>query len=306
MSQIEHSWFPSGDVCFLRDLLEKLTGKYYFMSVDQGNTEMLDMSSAMKKYPRTPHLEGSNIQEGDSDESERVPFDFVHDKYLVVEEKVDGSCTGISFPDGDTMKFQSRGHYLAGGPREKQYDLFKSWAWQHYADLRRAFGKRYIMYGEWMYAKHTIWYDRLPSFFMEFDVYDKKREVFLSTAARNVLLRGLRSFLQSVRVIQAGAFDTLQDLVALVGSSAFINHDEAVRRAEFLQACDFAVTKHELELSRTDLGVTMEGLYIKHEVRDKVIGRYKWVRADFVQRVNESDTHWHGRPIVRNKLWNEK
>ncbi len=33
---------------------------------------------------------------------------------------------------------------------------------------------RYIMYGEWLYAKHTVFYDNLTHYFMEFDIYDKK------------------------------------------------------------------------------------------------------------------------------------
>jgi len=52
-------------------------------------------------------------------------------------------------------------------------------------------GARYIMYGEWMYAKHTVFYDRLPHTFLEFDVYDRKARVFLSTKARRALLTGL-------------------------------------------------------------------------------------------------------------------
>ena len=41
------------------------------------------------KYPRTPHIEGSNLQDGDYDLSQ-IPYSYLKNKYLVIEEKVDG------------------------------------------------------------------------------------------------------------------------------------------------------------------------------------------------------------------------
>ena len=79
------------------------------------------------KYPRTPHLDGSRVQPGDEDlavvgaaDLERLP--------LVIEEKLDGSNCGIGFDADETLVLQSRGHVLAGGPREQQFDLLKRWA----------------------------------------------------------------------------------------------------------------------------------------------------------------------------------
>lgn len=40
--------------------------------------------------------------------------------------------------------------------------------------LYEVLGRRYVMYGEWMYAKHTIYYDLLPHYYMEFDVLDRE------------------------------------------------------------------------------------------------------------------------------------
>ena len=42
----------------------------------------------LKKYPRTPHLEGSRLQPGDEDLSQ-VPFSYIKGKHLVVEEKIE-------------------------------------------------------------------------------------------------------------------------------------------------------------------------------------------------------------------------
>ena len=66
------------------------------------------------KYPRTPHIEGSRLQPGDEDLSQ-VPFSAIAGKHLVVEEKIDGANSAISFDPQGNLLLQSRGHYLTGG-----------------------------------------------------------------------------------------------------------------------------------------------------------------------------------------------
>jgi hypothetical protein len=46
----------------------------------------------------------------------------------------------------------------------------------------------------------------------------------------------------------------------------------------------------------------MEGLYIKVEEDGRVTDRMKFVRATFLQVVEESKTHWLERPIIPNGL----
>jgi hypothetical protein len=55
-------------------------------------------------------------------------------------------------------------------------------------------------------------------------------------------------------------------------------------------------------LFETDPSRLMEGLYIKVEAEDKVTERYKYVRADFLTTVLNSQSHWLNRPIVPNQL----
>ena len=75
----------------------------------------------IKKYPRTPHLQGSRLQPGDEDLSQ-IPFDCIRGKLIVVEEKVDGANCAISFDDDGQLLLQSRGHYLTGGYRERHFN----------------------------------------------------------------------------------------------------------------------------------------------------------------------------------------
>ena len=145
----------------------------------------------IRKFPRTQHVEGSRLQKGDED-LEQVPLKDLYGKHLVIEEKQDGANSGISFVN-EALKLQSRGHYLQGGPRETRFTLFKQWATTHSDDFYLALGDRYIAYGEWLYKKHTVFYDALKHFWAEFDIYDRSREVFLDTASRCELLNGVRS-----------------------------------------------------------------------------------------------------------------
>ena len=81
--------------------------------------------SELIKYPRTPHLKGSKLQPGDEDLSQIFPSKILG-KYIVIEEKVDGANTAISFDENGELLLQNRGHYLTGGFRERHYNLFKN------------------------------------------------------------------------------------------------------------------------------------------------------------------------------------
>ncbi|MGI9410217.1 MAG: hypothetical protein ACR2OV_09095, partial [Hyphomicrobiaceae bacterium] len=53
---------------------------------------------------------------------------------------------------------------------------------------------------------------------------------------------------------------------------------------------------------QTDPSDLMEGLYIKIEEQGRVVERLKYVRADFLTTVVNSDSHWQSRPILPNRL----
>jgi hypothetical protein len=192
---------------------------------------------------------------------------------------------------------QSRGHYLTGGARERHFDRFKAWAHAHAAPLRSALGDRYVLFGEWLYAKHTIFYNELPHYFLEFDVLDRRTEEFLDTPSRAALLAGLP--IVSVRVVRAGAFDRVEELVRLLGDSAFIRPGHL---AELRAACEARGIDAERALRETDDETRMEGLYIKVEEGGVVQERYKYIRATFLSRVLASESHWLDRPIIPNGL----
>lgn len=256
-------------------------------------------SGELRKYPRTRHIEGSRLQPGDED-LDSVPFRALAGCHLVVEEKVDGANAGLRFVDG-SLQLQSRGHFLGGGPRERHFALFKQWARCHEARFREALGERYVMYGEWVYAKHTIFYDRLPHYFLEFDVLDLETDCFLDTPSRRRLLAGLP--VAAVPVLAAQSFASLGALRALLAPSLYKSAAwrEALRLAA-LQGEAARFGSVERVVAETDPADAAEGLYVKHEEDGRVVGRYKFVRASFLTSVLDAGSHWLERPIVANQL----
>ncbi|MDY3552278.1 RNA ligase family protein [Gemmata sp. JC717] len=175
--------------------------------------------NAIRKYPRTRHLIGSRLQAGDED-LDAVPMSELKGRHVVLEEKMDGANCGVSFSPELELRLQSRGHYLTGGPRERQFDLLKQWAGAMSDRLLDRLTDRYVMYGEWMYAKHTVYYDALPHFFMEFDILDTATGAFLDTPRRAELLAELP--VKPVKVLFAGEFPGEEFLRGLVGPSHFV------------------------------------------------------------------------------------
>jgi len=254
------------------------------------------MPDDLFKYPRTRHVRGSRLQHGDEDLDD-VPFDDLRGKHLIIEEKIDGANAGISFSDDGTLRLQSRGHFLVGGGRERQFDLLKTWATCIQDDLRDVLENRYVLYGEWMFAKHTVFYDRLPHYFFEFDVLDTADGTFLSTDRRRDLLTGLP--IESVRVLRSGSAESIEQLAALVKPSLFKSSNWRESLAEAARAEGLDPVRAAAETDPSDL---MEGLYIKWEQGGAVKGRYKFVRSDFTSTILDSGTHWAQRPTLPNRL----
>ncbi len=237
------------------------------------------------------------MQKGD-EELKAIPFDELSGRFLVIEEKLDGANSGISFtPDGQLL-LQSRGHYLAGGGRERQFELLKAWAHRRTADLWALLGDRYLLYGEWLFAKHSVFYTDLPHYFFEFDIYDKAQAQFPSTERRREFLKNT-PFVVSVPVLHTGPVRTLEELISFIGRSAYIRHGHL----EVLRAvCEREGLDPVKIAEQTEPSGWMEGLYVKWENHDKVRGRFKYIRAGFLQTVLESDSHWMDRPVVPNQL----
>ncbi|MEM7315682.1 MAG: RNA ligase family protein, partial [Planctomycetota bacterium] len=180
------------------------------------------------------------------------------------------------FADGELI-LQCRGHLITAG-MHPQYDLFKQWATVKSPQLKVRIGERYILFGEWLYARHSILYRKLSHYFYEFDIYDKQTSEFLVLKRRLELLDGLG--VQTVPVVHTGALDR-GSLEELIGPSKFDSQFE-----------------NPLTNRIDDL---MEGLYLRTESSNAVTGRAKVVRPEFVEKIKQS-SHWQRQAMVPNEL----
>lgn len=229
------------------------------------------------KYPRTPHLFGSKGTDDDKHLGQRESEEFVRDPSLLVEEKVDGTNVGIHFTSSGRMVLQCRGHEIGEG-MHPQYDLFKQWVAVKRPVLETMLERRYILFGEWLYARHTIHYRNLPHYFFEFDIYDKEEEAFLDWETRMILLND--TGIETVPIVHRGA-STQEKLLKLIGPSAF--------DAAFENPLTGKVDHR------------MEGLYLRIEKEGRAIGRAKIVRPEFVEKIKQSE-HWQHQKMIPNEL----
>jgi len=249
----------------------------------------------LSKFPRTRHIRGSRLQAGDLGDAK--PLQELAGRSLVVAEKLDGANCAVSFDRDGSLLLQSRGHYLTGGGRERHFAMLKTWAAAQAHLFQPVLGARYVMYGEWLYAKHTVYYDRLPHYFLEFDVLDRDTGVFLGTAARRTLLTGLP--VMPVPVLHRGPVASVAALEALLRPTPFKSADwrNALRRAAAQSG-----SRPDMVDRQTEDSDLAEGLYLRHEDADRVLGRYKFVRRDFQQAIQAAQGHWLDRPILPNGL----
>ena len=257
-------------------------------------TELSSLS--IVRYPRTQHIEGSRYQAGDTGDFATLAS--LRGANVVIEEKLDGANSGCSFTSGAELLLQSRGHYLTGSARERQFAPLRLWASAHESALLERLEDRYLMFGEWCHAKHSVFYDLLPHRFFEFDIWDREDKVFLSTPRRRVLLSG--SPVMQVPVLYEGLMPTTtQGLNSLIGRALAksLNWRDSLGRVATQQKLSL-----DMVWQQTDKSDLAEGLYLKVEDDWQVLGRYKLVRESFTQTILDSGSHHASRPILPNQL----
>ena len=89
-----------------------------------------------------------------------------------------GANLGISLAADWTFRCQNRSHYV-NHATHAQFKALDTWLATHRDDLFAVLQEpgRFILFGEWMYARHSIHYTALPSYYIAFDIYDTVRAV---------------------------------------------------------------------------------------------------------------------------------
>lgn len=227
------------------------------------------------KFPRTPHL----LNLGAATEDDQVFSDFDIRGPLTVEEKIDGANLGISLDVDGQLRVQNRSHWISAADH-MQFKPLATWLDTHRDALVRllsqdgTFLERYILYGEWMAAKHSIHYTQLPDRFIAFDLYDRVTHRFVSSTVLDSALCG--SAIKKVPVL-------LQ-----LGEGQRLTRDQILRMIEGPSAyADSAGTRRE-------------GVYVRFEDRTRTYttNRGKVVRGDFIA----GNEHWSRGQMVWNRV----
>lgn len=226
-------------------------------------------------FPRTDHLPiEPNAQRNDLIASMEDLELLLNSSYVTIEEKIDGANCGMTKLN-EYPVIRNRTHILnksyTGNTKTPAKAQFASiWTWYYrnidkFKALENILGYNPSVYGEWMYAAHTIHYSKLPDVFVAFDLYNSNAKKFYAPEiGRNILT-------------QAG-FATVPLLAQNISLS----------------------TEKLIELRDGEAAFTdgkREGIYIKVSDGEFITHRYKMVRPGFKQ-----DENWIKQPLVRNQI----
>jgi len=211
------------------------------------------------KFKTIPHLPNSPgfDPENNKDDSILLTFDNFKNKNIVITEKIDGESSSM-YCD-----------YIHARSIDSKHHESRSWVKNLHADIKFKIPYEYRICGENVYAKHSIHYTDLSSYFYVFAIYNEEN-ICLSWDETVDLAETIG--LKTVPVLYRGKFDVLQ----------------------LFRFCDSA---HE-----SFFGVEREGFVIRSADRfsddEFKTNIAKWVREGHVQ----TDEHWLYKPIVKNIL----
>lgn len=117
------------------------------------------MQTTRTKYPRTYHLSWS---EGITDDDHFIgSLEAFNGQRVIVTEKMDGENTTLYQDYSHARSLDSRHHPS------------RDWVKQFWGKIRTDIPKNWRICGENLYAKHSIHYQQLPSYFMGFSMWDE-------------------------------------------------------------------------------------------------------------------------------------
>lgn len=155
---------------------------------------MKNLKNIAPDYPRIPHLAKSisNMTHDDI----TINHDIIFPLECWVQEKIDGANMGISWTDGPVLR--NRNHILKKGyidkdtPAKLQFRPAWNWLHKHEDEIKwisEACYSPITIYGEWLYAKHSLEYDLLPDLFIAYDIYSVEDHKFLAPNVMESLLK---------------------------------------------------------------------------------------------------------------------
>ncbi|KAF8535397.1 hypothetical protein BDD12DRAFT_855549 [Trichophaea hybrida] len=223
----------------------------------------------MRKFIRTRHL--LDLGGATRDDLIIPPQDLARHflQHVIIEEKVDGANLGISLSATGEFQVQNRSHYVSANDHA-QFSLLPAWLEEKAGPLKQILGsdeavlERYVLYGEWMVAVHSIEYTHLPDWFIAFDLYDRVDNRFLTRRELDSRLKD--AGISQVPVIYEG----------------LLENEDVLRRLLDTKSCFSPEVK-------------VEGVVVRFSGDE----RGKVVRGDFLA----GSRHWSKNELRRNRVW---
>ena len=218
------------------------------------------------KFPRTQHIINIGGATVDDRILDKKDYDtFMTDDDVFIAEKVDGAQMGFSINEDFKIVAQNRSHFV-NSKSHSQFEKLDKWIMDHSNSLYEILDKDTILFGEWMYATHSINYNNLPDYFLAFDLYNKKKKLFYN---RDILVEKLKDTnIHFVREMYRGKVKDNNQLLKMIDQKSIYSDGK------------------------------VEGIYLKIFEGDYIKNRCKLVRNDFIC----GNDHWTKGGIKINKL----
>ena len=211
------------------------------------------MSLQLFKYPKTPHLSWSPGTQSDDRFISQEDYEHLSNlQDVVVSVKMDGENSNFYPETYHARSLDSRDHPS------------RSWAKQLHGSIRHLIPNGWRICGENLYARHSIAYDDLTTFFMAFSIWDLDLCLDWDTTVDFCKDLGI----ETVPVLYRGPFDETR-IRGLVADSR-------------LEGMEGYVVRNALSFRYSDFHRQVA----------------KYVRKNHVQ----TDIHWMHQAVVPNRL----
>lgn len=239
------------DVCQLLSDWGISSDYLQFQSCVEAEVTHLD---GLLKFPRTPHAFnlGSATRDDKIVSQAELSVLFGADNMVFIEEKLDGANMGLFINSSGRIIAQNRSHFISSS-YHPQFALLDKWIARHTEQLWQIMEPgRHILYGEWLYATHSVYYNKLPGWFIAYDLFDRETNSFLSRPDFDVVMSTVS--IPRAPTLFVGKVSGMDELLGLISGPSQFNDDR--REGIVIRVCD--------------------------STGKKMLGRSKIVRSDFI------------------------
>ncbi|KAF9152082.1 hypothetical protein BG015_005831 [Linnemannia schmuckeri] len=144
----------------------------------------------------------------------------------------------------------------------------------------------YVLYGEWLYAKHSVQYTGLQSWFIPFDLFDVKTGTFVSRAVFRRAIGKTQLVVNPVIEVPEGIYGDVDKTLAWT-------LEKLHSRSSLMRG-----SEKDVEEGETKAKDRVEGLYFRIDQGDRLLMRSKVVRPDFIA----GEERWGTKEQVANQM----